>query len=690
MAAPAKPALTPLVRLCLLTGLAMGSLTGLAEATRPYALLLLSERWRSGVATTIAGLAETVAAAVAVDTVLVLLGAILWLAIFGLLRAALKLSADAPWSRFWTRAVLIGAPLVYLSLGWLILFILLPADRGKLEYKLILAVALVGSGSFGAAVAAWLGNAERSGRRRQGSRLWLYCVIVFAGVLLPLFWRHRASLPPALVVPAIAAATRPNILLVTLDTLRVDYLGCYGHPWIKTPNIDALAAHGTQFLQAIAQAPSTGPSHTSIFTSLYPFDHGAENGRPLKPGLVTLADLLRAIGYETVAFTSSTTTRSLNSGLQQGFERYSDSLVTWSELFGFDSFQNLISMYLIGIAQQSQIPGEYVSNRALSWLESRDSDRPFFCWLHYFDPHAPYGAPAPFADAYRGKANDGLPMATERERYAEDVSYTDHQLGRVLDALRREGLLDNLLIVVTSDHGEAFGETHGDCTEKLHGRFLYDTTQHVPLIIQRPGERGPGRRVAELVELTDLAPTILDFLEAPAPEDFVGKSLLPLLTGKVFEHSGRDGHAFNIIDVPSRDAGGGVMFVQQLAIRSPTWKYIAVPYQERAELYDLQSDPRERHNLARERIDVARNRHAAVMPFWDAARDTSDDPRQRLAPALVRQLQALGYLGGADTGGAKEGEHAEGDDDYVEPEDPPDSAPAAPAASQPAKRAKPE
>ncbi|RMF81549.1 MAG: hypothetical protein D6744_07035, partial [Planctomycetota bacterium] len=442
---------------------------------------------------------------------------------------------------------------------------------------------------------------------------------------------------------------------------RVDYLGCYGHPWIQTPTVDALAAAGVVFEAAISQAPSTCPSHCTIMTSAYPFDHGAENGKPMRDGLVTLADVFAAHGYETAAFVSSTTTRSISSGLHQGFATYEDSLVPWARAFGRDELQHLILSYVLGVAQRSQIPGRVVSDRALRWLADH-ADRPRFVWLHYFDPHSPYGSPPPYRGMYAGRINDGRPYAAERERYAEDITYVDAQLGRVIAALKSAGQYDEMWIIVTSDHGEAFGEVHDGVREVAHGRYLYDTTQHVPLIVKPPASAGiRPRRVAEQVELADIAPTLTTLLGMPTPQAWTGVSLQAALAGRPASDEPRTAHAFNIIDIPAAEDPGRVDFVQQIALRTPQWKFIAIPRKRHEELYDLRTDPDERTNVKTAHAELLPSLRAIVAKFWDSSRAVDDDPRQRLAPALIRQLEALGYMGGQPEPETDDGEGDVGD-----------------------------
>jgi len=630
------------------TALAAAVLAGLTEMVWAYLLPIINEQWRAVLPTSLGGLAAFAVAAVAIDVLLALAAGLVLLLSLALLTRTTRLSGTSPRLHMFAQAAVFAGTLCYLYVGWMVLFVLLAEQRQTLAYR-----AIVGGGAVVLVLIALLVSMALAALKRRGHRhattvTWCALVGLLVIVLGPGFWHYRASQPAAVSIAVCAGGPRPNVLLVTLDTLRVDYLGCYGHPWIQTPAVDELATHGVVFDGAIAQAPSTAPSHCSIMTSVYPFDHGAENGKPMARGLVTLADVLGAHGYETVAFVSSTTTRSINSGLQQGFERYVDSLVPWAELFGRDEFQHLILFYLVGILEHSQIPGKVVSDRALRWLGQR-SDRPFFAWLHYFDPHLPYGAPPPARGMYQGRAADGLPMTAERERYAEDITYADLQLARFIAALREKDLYDDTLIIVASDHGEAFGEQHGDVIEEAHGRYLYDTTQRVPLVIKPVGARLWARRTAEQVELTDIAPTVLDLLEIEIPGGFRGKPLTELLDARPFSYAGRDAHAFNVIDVvPPGAARHGVAFVQQLAVRSPQWKFITRPRLAEEELYNLVDDPSERSNVAGADPEAAAEHRARILPYWNPQRDTSQDPRQRLAPTLVRELQALGYLGGAD------------------------------------------
>ena len=271
---------------------------------------------------------------------------------------------------------------------------------------------------------------------------------------------------------------RPNVLLLSVDTLRADYLGAYGAR-VKTPTIDRLAKSGILFDRAVSHVPITLPSHASIFTGAYPIAHGVrDNGAfRLAEEKVSLAETFGAAGYRTAAFVGSFALDS-RFGLDQGFELYDDF---YGDTGGFNDFSI------------SERVADDVLKPALAWL-SEQNDSSWFAFVHLYDPHAPYVAPVTFRQAH------------PEDPYAAEVAYIDDALGRFLEALRERGLLDNTLIVFTSDHGEGLGE-HG---EKTHAMFAYDSTLHVPLILKWEGVLPESRRVPSRVRLIDVAPTVLE------------------------------------------------------------------------------------------------------------------------------------------------------------------------------------
>src|SRR5579862_3956589 len=293
---------------------------------------------------------------------------------------------------------------------------------------------------------------------------------------------------------------QPNVVLVTIDTLRADHVGAYGYKQIKTPNIDGLAAEGARFERAFAVVPVTLPSHSSMLTGTYPMlsgmhDFSANKLSPLQP---TMASVLKQAGYRTGAVIAAAVLDS-RFGLNQGFDFYYDH---------FD-FSRLDEANL----DEMERPGNAVADVALDWL-AKNSDKKFFLWMHLYDPHAPYNPPEPYRTEYASRPYDG------------EIAFADAQVGRLLRYLKEKGLYQNTVIVLTGDHGESLGE-HG---EKTHGFFVYNATMHVPLIIRVPAIARPGI-VSDPVSLVDLMPTILEALGVEVPSQVQGRSLISAIRG---------------------------------------------------------------------------------------------------------------------------------------------------------------
>jgi arylsulfatase A-like enzyme/cytochrome c-type biogenesis protein CcmH/NrfG len=391
-----------------------------------------------------------------------------------------------------------------------------------------------------------------------------------------------------------------NVLLITIDTLRADAVGAYGNHAALTPALDALASQGTLFLHAYATAPITLTSHASILTGLYPPGHGARhNGIAMRADVPTLAERFRQRGVATAAFVSAfPLDRSF--GLARGFEEYSDRMPR-----GTDG------------RLANERPGRVTVDLATTWLRAHLSGR-FFAWVHLFEPHAPYGDPF-----------DGRPA---RERYADEVAEADRQVRRLLDAVA--GARSETLIVVAGDHGEAFGE-HGEIS---HSIFVYDTTLRVPLIVA--GSRVPAGVSAQDVSLADIAPTIARVAGLPAFSVVDG---LPLPLGSDAASAALPGHdPYSESFAPLLDFGWGSL----RTLRSGKWKYIAAP---RPELYDVEADPGEEHNL----LDA----HRAEADRFAAVLDRISGPELPANAAPVdadsrRRLQALGYVSGSSAAAA--------------------------------------
>jgi arylsulfatase A-like enzyme/Flp pilus assembly protein TadD len=405
--------------------------------------------------------------------------------------------------------------------------------------------------------------------------------------------RHEAKGPLADFTPA---PSRLNVVLITLDTLRADRLGCYGFPGDSTPHLDQLASEGVLFEQATSTVPLTLPSHATILTGLLPPHHGVRDngGVPVAETRMTLAERYKAAGYATGGFVGAWVLER-RFGLAQGFDRYSDR-------FALD---------------QVQKRGDAVVDDALAWIDEV-RDRRLFAWVHLFDPHLPYDPPEPFRSRFAS------------DPYQGEVAFTDALVGRLLARLRERGLLERTLVVVAADHGESLGE-HG---EPNHGFFVYDATVAVPLLVRTPwGLRGRSRTQASLA---DVFPTVLELAGLPAEPGIDGQSLVPAVLdpARDLRHV-----AYSESLYPRLHYG----WHELRALRDGAWKLVDAP---RVELYDLARDPGEKENLAR-----AKARTAEEMRLALRLKVADDDPaaaaRPSLDPETQQRLAALGYVGGA-------------------------------------------
>ena len=382
-----------------------------------------------------------------------------------------------------------------------------------------------------------------------------------------------------------------NVLLVTIDTLRRDRVGAFGDRRGLTPTLDRLAAEGIRYTRAFSHVPMTLPAHTSILTGLTPRRHGVRNNTTfrLDQRVPTLATLLKGAGYRTGAFVGAFVLDG-RFGLNRGFDEYDDRL-RHEDRPTFESAERRASD---------------VISAAGNWILAAPS--PWFAWVHLFDPHAPYDAPA-------GARADLAP-------YDAEVAYVDAMLGQFLDRLRAAHALDRTLIVVTADHGESLGE-HGETT---HGLFAYNATLSVPLIVDGPQvSRGS---VDALVAHADLTPTVLDLVGAPIPDGLDGQSLLHALA--------RD----RPIYFEALDASLTRGWAPLVGIVQDGWKFIDLPD---AELYDLSADPGEQRNRAGAdpRGDVLRRALRLVSGPAGSA------PAASLDAEAASRLRSLGYTGGS-------------------------------------------
>jgi arylsulfatase A-like enzyme len=404
---------------------------------------------------------------------------------------------------------------------------------------------------------------------------------------------------------ASGSAASFNVALITLDTTRADRLGAYGYEKAETPNLDRLATEGVRFADAVSPAPITLVAHASILTGLDPYHHGVRhNGQyRLDPSASTLAEALKAGGYETAAFVSAFVLDA-RYGLAQGFDRYDDRTETLpGQPFG-------------GLGER---PAQAVTDAALSWLGGRDGAKPFFVWVHYYDPHAEYKPPEAFARKFPSSPYDG------------EIAYMDSEIGRLIAALEKTG--ENLLVVVAGDHGESFGE-HSEYT---HARLLYEPTQHVPLFLWSPSAISRPQVVDDVVVgLVDIFPTVLDLLS-------------------IRDEVPRDGVSLRL----ARDKRDRTIYMETLAgyldngwaplhaLRRHQDKYILAP---RPEYYRLAADRRESENVFRKAASqdsVAELSKALAQKLeGSASAEAVAAAAAKPDPESLRRLQSLGYLSG--------------------------------------------
>jgi arylsulfatase A-like enzyme/Tfp pilus assembly protein PilF len=405
------------------------------------------------------------------------------------------------------------------------------------------------------------------------------------------------------------AAAGSNLVVITLDTTRADHLGCYGHPGNATPALDGLAAQGVRFAHAFAPTPMTSPSHVSAFTGLYPPAHGVRgNGEfVLAPEYTTAAELIGRSNYETAAFVSAVVLAD-RYGLDQGFEIYDFSA------------EGSVAPHGEGLSER---PATAVTDAALGWLRERKGDRPFFLWVHFFDPHAPYAAPPEFMRRF------------PRDPYLAEIAYMDVEIGRLLQELEAAGAAKSSVVIVVGDHGESRGEHN----EVFHSRTIYDGAVRVPFIVSAPGVVGHGRVVdGTAVSLADLTPTALDLLgllDPNQPMPFDGRSLC-----------GDPGGLDRIVYLETMgtylQSGWAPLFG---ACRVGD-KFIRAP---RSEYYNLLADPKENRNLLADG-GTPPEKARELERFLDDYLADKPGPRDAVASAVPMDaetrahLVALGYV----------------------------------------------
>lgn len=394
------------------------------------------------------------------------------------------------------------------------------------------------------------------------------------------------------------AGSKPSVLLITLDTTRADRLGIYGNKDGITPSLDALASRCTLFERCYTAIPQTFPSHLTIFSGWDPDHHGVRKNLEtfVPPRVPLLAEGFEQHGYATGAFVSSMVLLG-RFGMGRGFMTYDSEF--------YDPTHPAVN----------ERPAGETCSRALRWILAQK--KPWFCWIHLYDPHDPYLPPEPYASRFKGQPYDG------------EVAYMDSALGGLFSRLNESGLLANTLIVICGDHGESLWE-HG---ERTHCIFLYDATTHVPFLVHLPGQT-EAQRVKETVGLVDIAPTVRDICGLDPAPDCDGTSLRPLLDGRTWQE--------RAVYIESLEPLYSFGWAPLYARVEGHYKFILAP---RPELYDVTQDPQELHNLYSSESERAKRMKEALQARLKAAHPVAGE-KVRLDSEEMKSLQSLGYISG--------------------------------------------
>ncbi|MCF6286151.1 MAG: sulfatase-like hydrolase/transferase [Candidatus Hydrogenedentes bacterium] len=421
----------------------------------------------------------------------------------------------------------------------------------------------------------------------------------------------------SLLLPIILTAlATPNVVFLSVDTLRADHMGSYGFHRNTTPNLDRLAEDALLFEDAICEQPQTGPSLIAMLSSRVPRVTGAiRNGVPLPSGTPTVAMLFQEGGYETAAIVSNWNLKKNLSGLDRGFANYdADFGKRW---WG---------------RKRHEMTADVVTDRALSWLEQRDREKPFFFWVHYMDPHAPYKNKRGFEKQLHGETQTKKANAkSPQDRYQTEIAFVDQEIQRLLDALPKE----DTYILFTADHGESLGE-HGYWG---HTRYIYQATMHIPLFIQGPGINPV--RIDRPVRGIDIGPTLLGLAGLVPTASMTGMDLRKTLP---------EANAPRIFETYGGSVPKGEDVREALATRPPRrqgiiqdgWKLIQNESGDR-ELYHITEDPAEEHNLVTKHPEKAAAL-AVLLEDWHQRTPRNQSTAQDLSEDDLQMLEANGYL----------------------------------------------
>lgn len=433
----------------------------------------------------------------------------------------------------------------------------------------------------------------------------------------------------------------PHVVFISLDTVRPDYLGLYGHPWVKTPKLDELAAESIVFDDAMTPAPTTLAAHTAMMTSTYAHTHGVpRNGFVVGGENVTLAEILKAAGYSTAAVVGAFPLVH-RFGLNQGFDHYDD------ETARGDFWQR---------------SAEEVTDAALRHVAGRGPGGPLFLFVHYFDAHAPYTPGKEWFDLYREQpvedpghpiTRDWMEVMTGKknmgarkylvQRYAAEITYLDHHVGRLIEGLRQAGIVDNAIIVVTSDHGESLWD---NAPWFDHGHTTVQSVIHAVGILRLPGARHGGTRIAVPVSTLDWMPTVLAYAGLAAPPGIDGRAID--LSGAAPRVGPRD--LFCEATKPFRVEREGEWYNAQKehCIRSEDYKFVYSPHANTRALFNVADDPYDHNNLldapTPEIEKLAAELEARLAAWHASAAPKASGFDQTNEKETNEKLEALGYV----------------------------------------------
>ncbi|MBL4659316.1 MAG: sulfatase, partial [Alcanivoracaceae bacterium] len=414
-----------------------------------------------------------------------------------------------------------------------------------------------------------------------------------------------------LIILSSACQQKPsiNVLIITFDTTRADHIAAYGNDKAHTPTLDQLAIDGVLYEKALTSIPITLPSHSSIMTGKVPFVHGVrDNGLfKLAEKQETLAEILKENGYKTAAAIGSFPLSS-QFGINQGFDYFNEHITQkYEDLFG----QRTIPKDRLFFDERK---AAQVNDAIMPWIEN-NAQSPFFAWIHYFDPHHPHEPPAPYNQSFI------------HDLYLGEIAYADESLGNIIAQLKRLDVYDNTLIVFTSDHGEGLGEHN----ESTHSLLIYNGTLHVPLIIKYPQQQYANTKISNWVGLVDIFPSILNKLGIVVPDGTQGQ-ILPITDSIDTNH---EIYAETLSPRFSRGWG------EQRGLVKNGYKYIYGPQKE---LYNINNDPKEVHNLIKEKPLLANSMKSDLQNYIDEYQDSESHSSIDIDADTLNILRGLGYV----------------------------------------------